>query len=188
LSLPVPQKCANRPSRTFEFSGKRYFYTGHEPGYEGKRFTWDGARQICQQYCTQPISIETQAENDMVLDLMAKNQIPYLWTSGRICAAPAKCTQSDRVSGWTWQSTGGRIHAASSAPQGWSYRPWSNTGHFKRIQPDNAEQPLNGNTEDCLALLSSVYQDGITWHDVACYHEKATICEDESGVLSPNLF
>lgn len=118
---------------------------------------------MCQKYCTEPISIETQAENDMVLRFMREHQIPYLWTSGRLCPSPAKCTTKDRQSGWTWY-TGGHIPASAATPSGWSYRPWSHTGHFKRIQPDNAEQPLNGNTEDCLALLSAVYNDGITWH------------------------
>lgn len=175
------------PTRTFEFNGKKYFFTAFEPGYESKRFTWAEARQECQKYCTEPISIETQAENDMVLNLMRQNQVPYLWTSGRLCQAPAKCTTTDRVSGWRWLATGGSIPAGPAIPAGWSYRPWSHTGHFKGPQPDNAEEPLNGNTEDCLALLSNVYMDGIKFHDVACYHMKATICEDERGVLA-NLY
>lgn len=46
------------------------------------------------------------------------------------------------------------------------------------MQPDNAEHKLNTTPEDCLALLHNVYKDGIKFHDVACYHPKATVCEE----------
>lgn len=46
-----------------------------------------------------------------------------------------------------------------------------------RPQPDNRE---NGK-EFCLAVLNNFYNDGIRWHDVACHHEKAIICERRYG-------
>ena len=44
-------------------------------------------------------------------------------------------------------------------------------------QPDDAEG-RQGRPENCLAYLNRVYPgDGVTWHDVACYHKKPTVCE-----------
>jgi len=42
-------------------------------------------------------------------------------------------------------------------------------------QPDNAEFQINGTPESCLAVLNNVYNDGVNWHDVACYHPKVMI-------------
>lgn len=69
-------------------------------------------------------------------------------------------------------------------PTGWGYNPWSRTGHKKLAQPDNAEYDINQTTESCLSVLNNVYNDGIAWHDVACYHEKPVICEDSDELLN----
>ncbi|XP_047471523.1 E-selectin-like [Penaeus chinensis] len=31
--------------------------------------------------------------------------------------------------------------------------------------------------EHCLGVLNNVYDDGVKWHDIACNHDKAIICE-----------
>ena len=41
-----------------------------------------------------------------------------------------------------------------------------------RPQPDNRE-----GDEFCLAVLNDFYDDGVTFHDIACHHEKPVICE-----------
>lgn len=64
-----------------------------------------------------------------------------------------------------------------------SWQPWSYTGNNKRPQPDNAELAINGTPESCLAVLNNVYKDGLHWHDVACYHPKAFVCEDSEELL-----
>lgn len=69
-------------------------------------------------------------------------------------------------------------------PRGWNYNPWSRTGHKKIPQPDNAEYDINQTSESCLSVLNNVYNDGIAWHDVACYHEKPVICEDNDELLN----
>lgn len=69
-------------------------------------------------------------------------------------------------------------------PFGWGYNPWSRTGHKRIPQPDNAEFDINQTTESCLSVLNNVYNDGIAWHDVACYHEKPVICEDSPELLN----
>ena len=54
---------------------------------------------------------------------------------------------------------------------------------FKVNQPDNAEFYVNGKNESCLAVLHNVYDDGIKFHDVACYHRKSFVCEDSEELL-----
>ena len=77
--------------------------------------------------------------------------IPFIWTSGRLVAG-----------GWTWSATGQPVQ----------FTDWGR-GQGGRPQPDNRE----GN-EVCLAVLNRFYPgDGITWHDIACHHQKAFICE-----------
>ena len=47
-------------------------------------------------------------------------------------------------------------------------------------QPDNAEYLLHRSgvtVEACLAVLNSWYNDGVEWHDSACYRTKMWICE-----------
>merc|ERR1712059_170194 len=68
-------------------------------------------------------------------------------------------------------------------PKGWKYKPWSPTGHLKKSQPDNAEFGINNTTESCLALLNNIYEDGVKWHDVACYHRKNVLCEDSNLLI-----
>ena len=73
----------------------------------------------------------------------------------------------------------------NSTPPGWSYQPWSDTGHktqfnngVKVAQPDNAEFEINGSVEACMGILNDIYQDGVKWHDIACYHTKVRKSEN----------
>lgn len=152
-------------SAHFSLNGHDYIYSASEPGND--KFTFEQAREFCQRLCMEPISLETQEEFNLIVNFMRQNKIPYLWTSGRVCPSGI-CSLDDRVSTWQWLGSRQPIDASEFTPQGWVERPWSHTGHFKKIQPDNAEHRLNGNTEDCLALLYNVYKDGIRFHDVAC--------------------
>jgi len=54
---------------------------------------------------------------------------------------------------------------------------------LKIPQPDNAEEDINGKKESCLGLLNNVYEDGVKWHDIACYHPKPFMCEDSDALL-----
>ncbi|KAG5668153.1 hypothetical protein PVAND_016105 [Polypedilum vanderplanki] len=46
-------------------------------------------------------------------------------------------------------------------PPGWTFNPWSHTGHKNCQQPDNAEFDLFRRNESCLAVLHNVYDDGL---------------------------
>merc|ERR1711963_691643 len=37
--------------------------------------------------------------------------------------------------------------------------------------------------EACMGVLNDIYDDGIKWHDIACYHTKPFICEDSDQLL-----
>ena len=53
-------------------------------------------------------------------------------------------------------------------------------------QPDNAEYRLNPSgvtVEACLSINNDWYNDGIAWHDSACYHKKPFLCEDSDPLM-----
>jgi hypothetical protein len=53
-------------------------------------------------------------------------------------------------------------------------------------QPDNAEFLMNQSQvteEACIAVHNNWYEDGISWHDVACYHKKPFVCEDSDQLI-----
>ncbi|XP_043478353.1 uncharacterized protein LOC122508841 [Leptopilina heterotoma] len=187
LSLPVPQKCANRP-KEFNFGGRNYFFSGHVPQHSSQRVDWLDARNICREYCMDLVSIETQEENNMVFKLIKSNDVPYIWTSGRLCDFKGCENRRDlepkAINGWFWSANRVKLTATNRIPNAWTYNPWSKTGHKKQPQPDNAEFDINATTESCLSVLNNVYNDGIAWHDVACYHEKPFICEDSDELLN----
>lgn len=99
-----------------------------------------------------------------------------MWTSGRVCNATI-CEGTD----WYWLGSG--VKVSPDELSSWNTPAWSQTGHFKRPQPDNAEFSINKTNESCLAVLNNLYKDKIKWHDIACYHKKGVICEDSPELL-----
>lgn len=114
--------------------------------------------------------------------------VPYIWTSGRLCDFKGCENRRDlepkNIYGWFWSATRQKMAPSNQVPNNFGFNPWSQTGHKKVRQPDNAEFEINGTNESCLAVLNNVYNDGIAWHDVACYHEKPFICEDSDELLN----
>lgn len=186
LSKPIPSKCTSRPKK-FTFNGHNYFYSGQIPEYQNQRVDWLKARNICREYCMDAVSMESQEENDLIIKLVESNDVPYIWTSGRLCDFEGCEGRSDllplNLNGWFWSADRVKIQPTNQKPVGWAYNPFSQTGHKKEPQPDNAEYDINKTPESCLAMLNNVYNDGIGWHDVACYHEKPFVCEDSDELL-----
>ncbi|KDR21328.1 hypothetical protein L798_03961 [Zootermopsis nevadensis] len=187
LSLPVPAKCSQRPKEFF-YRGHNYFFSGNHPQYRNSRLDWLDARNICREYCMDLVSMEGQEENNIVFRLIQQGDVPYIWTSGRLCDFKGCENRRDlepkSVYGWFWSATRQKMAPTNQVPNGFGFNPWSQTGHKKVQQPDNAEFDINGTNESCLAVLNNVYGDGIAWHDVACYHEKPFICEDNDELLN----
>ena len=90
---------------------------------------------------------------------------------------------------------GKSLSATNSTPTGWPVQPWSQTGYIgqflgshqpARPQPDNAEYLLHRSPptqEACLSVNNNWFEDGISWHDTACYHKKPFICEDSDMLI-----
>ncbi|XP_069954158.1 uncharacterized protein [Cherax quadricarinatus] len=131
--------------------GKAYHFSWCHDG--GRSYTWLTANYYCAGLGNgfQPVSLESQLEQDFISKIIIQHYISNVWTSGNTISS----------SSWTWLS------GASSA-----YRNWSRTGRRGLPQPDNDE----GN-EQCLALLNNHYNDGITWHDSNCNNLRPVVCE-----------
>jgi len=185
LSPPVPRKCSARPKR-FKYQGHNYFYSGDVAPYKKIKYDWLDGRNFCREYCMDLVSLETQQENDYIQNWLDSRNLTYTWTSGRLCDFDG-CDRPDlqpiSVKGWFWTGSNKKIAPTNQINEGWDYKPWSNTGHLKKDQPDNAEFGINNTTESCLALLNNLYNDGVKWHDVACYHRKHVLCEDSETLL-----
>jgi hypothetical protein len=67
------------------------------------------------------------------------------------------------LNGWFWSANREKVQPTNRNPIGWGYNPWSQTGHKKVAQPDNAEFDINQTSESCLSVLNNVYNDGIAW-------------------------
>ncbi|CAL4060681.1 unnamed protein product [Meganyctiphanes norvegica] len=197
LSLPDPKLCAARPKQ-WNHGGHNYFFSWDQAdiGLEtvagtgetkGKKVDWLEARNQCRSRCMDAVGMETEAENNMIFEFMKTHNITYIWTSGRLCdfkgCSERKDLQPVNVLGWFWSNTNTKMAPTNSTPPGWAAQPWSPAGHFGGPQPDNAEYDINQTSESCLGVLNNIYKDGIKWHDIACYHKKPFICEDNDLLL-----
>jgi len=189
---PDPEKCGKRPQH-FSLKGHGYFYSDDEPSFSGMKVDWLEGRNLCREFCMDLVSIETPKENDLIKEVLIKRDVPYIWTSGRLCnfkgCEEREDLQPPSVAGWFWSGSGIRMAPTNSTPPFWPYQPWSYTGHRSQFeerdipQPDNAEFLINGNTEACMAIFNDIYEDGVSWHDAACYHKKFFLCEDSKQLL-----
>nr|APS85776.1 extracellular regulated MAP kinase 1 [Paracyclopina nana] len=96
-----------------------------------------------------PSSLENQAKVNIAYQMV--RPLRFLWTGGQV-------NHSSRSVSWP--------NGATSTPD------WSFTGGNRVPQPDNRE----GN-EFCTGILNNFYGDGIKFHDIACHHRKAALCE-----------
>lgn len=207
LGRPNAIKCSRRPRQLKDSRSGHYYFISEATNFKGHEAGWLDARNLCRERCMDLISIETHHEFRMVQDIIRKHQLNSIWTSGRLCnfkGCEAKHLQPRRIKGWFWSGSGKSIAATNSTPPGWPQTPWSRSGYIGQFldgehsvpQPDNAEHLLNKNPvtqEACISVNNNWYQDGISWHDTACYHKKPFICEDsdvlmrKARTLSPSV-
>merc|ERR1712083_467620 len=165
---------------------RKVFLNKDEPGFEDLKGDWLEGRNFCREYCMDLVSLETEEENTFFFNYPRRNKLDYIWTSGRLCDFKG-CDRADlqpvNINGWFWTGSNKKIPPTNSTPPDWSYQPWSDTGHLEQPQPDNAEEDINGSKESCLGLLNNIYDDGVKWHDIACYHPKPFMCEDSDALL-----
>ena len=127
------------------------------------------------------VSLETPSENEMIEKFIRDNDLPYVWSSGRLCnfkGCDREDLQPPTVNGWFWSGSGVKMAPTNSTPPGWSYQPWSFTGHKTQFvshnvsQPDNAEMLLGlakGEEEACLLVGRDVWEPWVFWDEAACY-------------------
>lgn len=148
---------------------------------------WLDARNLCREYCMDLVAIQTGEKNKLIIETIERNNLKSIWTAGRLCDFKG-CETKDwlplNINGWLWSSTRQKINATDRIPNGFTENPWSQTGHNKKPQPDNAEFSINKSAEACMSVANNLYDDGIKWHDAACYHEKPFICEDSDDLLN----
>jgi len=197
LSLPDPQLCANRPKQ-WQHANHNYFFSWDQAdiglevdpvkgGTKGKKVDWLEARNQCRMRCMDAVGMETEAENNMIFEFIRTRNITYIWTSGRLCdfkgCSERKDLQPVNVFGWFWSNTNTKMAPTNSTPPGWVEQPWSQLGHAGGPQPDNAEYDINQTSESCMGVLNGIYGTLVKWHDIACYHKKPFICEDNDLLL-----
>jgi len=195
LGRPNPIKCSRRPKQLVDNNSGHYYFLSEDSNFKGHEAGWLDARNLCRERCMDLVSIETFEENMMVMKLLHEKRLKDLWTSGRLCnfkGCDAKHLQPRKINGWFWSGSGSRISPTNSTPKGWPRSPWSHTGYIGQFlsspvpQPDNAEYRLNPSgvtVEACLSINNDWYNDGIAWHDSACYHKKPFICEDSDPLM-----
>jgi len=202
LSLPEFELCRDR-FKQWKFNGKWYHFSWDreawdlnggqgriQPATSGQKVNWLEARNACRKRCMDAVSMESEQEDLMVTKFIENRNVTYIWTSGRLCDFEGCAERADlqpvNEKGWFWSAVNRKISPTNAPTPGWSRnpQPWSRTGHHKRPQPDNAEFGINKTPESCLGVLNNLYQDGIKWHDIACYHKKPYICEDNEALLN----
>ncbi|XP_063597183.1 uncharacterized protein DDB_G0283357-like [Penaeus indicus] len=134
-------------------SGSNYHFSWRRD--RDRKFSHGDAVNYCRNLGDRwnAISIETTEESDYINGVIDLDNVPYIWTSGTKVG-----------NGWRWNGPG------AGAFQGLN---WSSTGGLGIGQPDN-----RFGDENCLGILNRFYiNDGITWHDIACFHLKPVACE-----------
>lgn len=196
LSLPQLELCQNR-NKHWQFNNHWYYFSWDDPKNietdpatgqpAGKKVNWLEARNECRKQCMDAVGIETLQENNMIFKFIESRNVTYIWTSGRLCDFTGCDAREDlkpiAVKGWFWSDSNQKISPTNVTPPGWPTQPWSSAGHFGGPQPDNAEFQINNTTESCLGVLNNIYNDGIKWHDIACYHKKPFVCEDSDLLI-----
>ncbi|KAK8741954.1 hypothetical protein OTU49_002032 [Cherax quadricarinatus] len=131
--------------------GSAYYFSWRHDG--GRQYTGNAAFGVCRSLGGgwQPVGISSPDESNYINSIVGGEGLQYIWTGA---------VKSGR--GFAWLNG-----------EPFNFADWSHTGGARRPQPDNRE----GGQENCLAVLNNFYGDGIKWHDVACHHEKAVICE-----------
>jgi len=179
--------------------------TNGKKNYTGVVRDFGNAVRHCTLRCMALVSLETEDEWDFIREKMEEVEAPFVWTSGHKCdkTVSNRCysepsIQPRIINSWFWSGSGQRIPATNKIPPGWSKSPWGTTGIYTKVnqqkdknappvpQPDNAEQDLKllkKEEESCIALATDLWEPGTVWNDIACYHEKPWICEENAELL-----
>jgi len=178
--------------------------TGAAKNWTGVAMEFGEAVMHCGRRCMELVSLETEEEWLFIKRKMKEVGTPFIWTSGHKCdnTVSPDCLTNPQIQprltrGWYWSGSGQPIARTDRIPKGWRKNPWGTTGIYTVLnrkknknapaipQPDNAEQELGllkGKEESCLALATGLWEDDTVWNDIACYHEKPWVCEENESL------
>lgn len=152
-----------------QYKNRNFFYSGNDPELKDKRLDWLDARNTCRDRCMETVSFEDQEKFDFFKSYIEKQNISFIWTSGRLCDFDGCEGRWDllpkRIKGWLWSANQIAIAPTNKTPPGkfflcwnqqafitilslflvilgWKYQPWSFTGLRKKPQPDNAGEKI----------------------------------------------
>merc|ERR1712038_2230760 len=150
----APVRASGGSKGNHVWNGKNYLLTWKT----GQRsFTHSGARQYCASQGMRIISLDSREKTAHFLDEVRRDNAKYVWAAG-VISSDARTLR--------WEN--GRSEPINQGDD--------RSGGFWSSRGKSGPQPETGG--ECLAILNNVYNDGVKFHDVACNHEKPTICEE----------
>jgi len=204
LNRPDLAECMKRKSH-MKVGNHNYFLSWREPWHKFEDWDWFNGRNFCRDRCMDLVSFNTPGEFEMFAEIMKRDNVTSIYTSGRKCNFQNKGCDAPHLSpinvnGWFWAGANNdRIAPTDRPAPGKSF--WSRTGEKGEPQPDNyegiKEGPINAENnigitieglqefhdEACLAVLNNKYSDGVAWHDVACHFRSVIVCEDSDQLI-----
>merc|ERR1712165_545928 len=204
LNRPDIEECMKRKSH-MKIGNHNYFLSWREPWHKFEDWDWFNGRNFCRDRCMDLVSFDTPGEFKMFEEIMARDNVSSIYTSGRKCnfkgkGCDAEHLQPINVNGWFWAGVGNTRIPPTNVPSPDAH--WSTTGENGAPQPDNHEGIKEGpietefdigvtienlqeyHDEACLAMLNNHYRDGIAWHDVACHFRSVIVCEDSDQLIA----
>jgi len=203
LNRPILKECKERKTH-MKVGDHNYFLSWREPWHKFEDWDWFNGRNFCRDRCMDLVSFDTPGEFKMFEEIMKRDNVSSIYTSGRKCnfqnkGCDGEHLQPINVNGWFWAGAfNGRI-PPTDQPHPEAF--WSRTGETGIPQPDNYEGLKEGpiqadnnigitveglqefHDEACLAVLNNNYSDGIAWHDVACHFRSVIVCEDSDQLI-----
>merc|ERR1711973_129032 len=204
LNRPDLAECMKRKSH-MKVGNHNYFLSWREPWHKFEDWDWFNGRNFCRDRCMDLVSFDTKGEYEMFAEIMKRDNVTSVYTSGRKCNFQNKGCDAPHlapinVNGWFWAGANNARIPPTDRPSPEAF--WSSTGEKGERQPDNFEGIKHGpitadnnigitieglqefHDEACLAVLNNKYNDGVVWHDVACHFRSVIVCEDSDQLIN----
>merc|ERR1712060_853559 len=141
LNGPDIEECMKRKSH-MKIGNHNYFLSWREPWHKFEDWDWFNGRNFCRDRCMDLVSFDTPGEFKMFEEIMARDNVTSIYTSGRKCNFQNKgCDgphlQPINVNGWFLSDLRLSVHSPQETPS----PPYSQTSacHSSNAQPP---QPL----------------------------------------------
>lgn len=130
MFLPVPEKCKNRYQGD-KYEGTNFFYSGHVPELKDVKVDWLDARNTCRERCMETVSFNEEKKFDFFKKYIEKNNITFIWSSGRLCDFAGCEGRWDLlpkiIKAWLWTGIQVQLPETNKKPK----------GEFQRLQNRN---------------------------------------------------